>query len=140
MDQVTSAERPLWRRILDFPLVAMLIGMAVIMLGTAIAVDVSLFVLPPVPGLHRETTPGPPIGVHYSLFFPPPVPGLTRETTLDLLAAAILIILYKLLIRRLGEHPRDDLRFTGSLRPLLGGLAGGFVIFALVVAIAAAVG
>ena len=52
----------------------------------------------------------------------------------------ILIILYKLVIRRLGEHPRDDLRLTGSLRPLLSGLAGGFVIFALAVTIAAAIG
>jgi membrane protease YdiL (CAAX protease family) len=110
-----EAEHPLWRRIVDFPLVTMLIGVAVIMLGITIAVLIGQFVLPT-------------------------IPGLTREMTFDLLAAAILIILYKLVIRRLGEHPRDDLRLTGAVRPLLGGLAGGFLIFGLAVAIAAAIG
>src|SRR5207248_1073538 len=112
---IEAEERPLWRRIVDFPLVAMLIGVAVIVLGITIAVLIGQFVLPM-------------------------IPGLTREMTFDLLAAPILIILYKLVIRRLGEHPRDDLRVTGAVRPLLGGLAGGFLIFALVVAIAAAIG
>jgi membrane protease YdiL (CAAX protease family) len=117
MDQVTTAaaERPLWRRIVDFPLVAMLIGVAVIMLGIALAVILNQFVLPT-------------------------APGLTREMQFELLAAPILIILYKLIISRLGEHARDDLRFTGAVRPLLGGLAGGFVLFALAVVIAAAMG
>lgn len=117
MDQVTTtaAERPLWRRIVDFPLVAMLIGVAVIMLGIAIAVIIGQFVLPR-------------------------IPGLTREMTFDLLAAPILILLYKLVIRRLGEHPRDDLRLTGAVRPLLLGLGAGLVIFSIVVAIAAAMG
>jgi membrane protease YdiL (CAAX protease family) len=108
-------EQPLWRRIVDFPLVAMLIGVAVILLGITVAGLVNKFVLPA-------------------------IPGLSFEMKFELLAVPILIVLYKLVIRRLGEQPRDDLRLNGSVRPLLGGLAGGFVIFALVVAIAAAVG
>ena len=115
MSEAGAIERPLWRRIVDFPLVAMLIGAAVIMVGIAIAVIIDRFVLPR-------------------------IPGLTREMSFELIASATLIILYKLVIRRLGEYPRDDLRLTGSLRPLLGGLAGGFVVFALAVAIAAAIG
>lgn len=108
-------EQPLWRRIVDFPLVAMLIGVAVILLEITVAGLVNKFVLPA-------------------------IPGLSFEMKFELLAVPILIVLYKLVIRRLGEQPRDDLRLNGSVRPLLGGLAGGFVIFALVVAIAAAVG
>ena len=115
MSETGAIERPLWRRIVDFPLVAMLIGAAVIMVGIAIAVIIDRFVLPR-------------------------IPGLTREMSFEVIASATLIILYKLVIRRLGEYPRDDLRLTGSLRPLLGGLAGGFVVFALAVAIAAAIG
>src|SRR5438874_1566615 len=97
MDQVTTAraERPLWRRIVDFPLVTMLIGVAVIMLGIAIAVLVGQFVLPQFPL--------------------PAMPSLNREMVFDLLAAPILIILYKLVICRLGEHPRDDLRLSGAV-------------------------
>ena len=94
----------------------MLIGVAVILLGIAVAVIIGQFV--------RSR-----------------IPGLTSRDDLRSLAGPILIILYKLVIRRLGEHPRDDLRLTGAVRPL-GSLAwlGGFVIFALAVAIAAAVG
>ena len=108
-------EQPLWRRIVNFPLIAMLIGVAVIALGVAIAV----------------------VG---SKFATPAIPGFTPRISFELLEIPLLIILYKLVIRRLGEHPRDDLRLTGALRPLLMGLAGGFVLFALAVAIAAAIG
>jgi membrane protease YdiL (CAAX protease family) len=60
--------------------------------------------------------------------------------TFEIVAVPMLIILYKLVIRRLGEHPRDDLRVAGALRPLLFGLAIGLVIFSIVVGIAAALG
>jgi hypothetical protein len=112
---IEAEERPLWRRIVDFPLVAMLIGIATIMGGIAIAVLIGQFVLPP-------------------------IPGFTREMVFDVLAAPLLILLYKLVIRRLGECPRDDLRLPGGLRLLSVGLLSGFVVFALVVAVAAAMG
>jgi membrane protease YdiL (CAAX protease family) len=119
LNQVTTSppakQQPLWRRIVDFPLVAMLIGVAVIMLGVAIAVVIGQFAVPA-------------------------IPGFTPVLKFDLLAAVILIILYKLVIRRLGEHPRDDLRLIDAPRNLLIGLAGGFLLFALVVAVAAAIG
>ena len=92
MSETGAIERPLWRRIVDFPLVAMLIGAAVIMVGIAIAVIIDRFVLPR-------------------------IPGLTREMSFEVIASATLIILYKLVIRRLGEYPRDDLRLTGSFGP-----------------------
>ncbi|MEO8455423.1 MAG: type II CAAX endopeptidase family protein [Sphingomicrobium sp.] len=119
MNQVTAsapAERKrAWRRIVDFPLVAMLIAVAVIMLGIVFAVVIGQFVVPA-------------------------IPGFTQVLKFDLLAAVILIILYKLVVRRLGERPRDDLCWTDAPRLLLIGLVGGFLLFALVVAIAAAIG
>jgi membrane protease YdiL (CAAX protease family) len=119
MDQAeiapTAEKPPLWRRIVNFPLVAMLIGVAVIMLGITIAAILDKSVMPA-------------------------IPGLTSEMTFDILAAAILIVLYKLVIRRLGEHPRDDLRVAGALRPLSIGLGAGLAVFTVVVAIAAAIG
>ena len=56
MDQVTTApaERPLWRRIVDFPLVAMLIGVVVIMLGFMAAGIIVKFLIPTTPGLGFE--------------------------------------------------------------------------------------
>jgi membrane protease YdiL (CAAX protease family) len=119
MDEVTelpaAEQRPLWRRIVDFPLVAMLIGVAVVLLGIVIA------------GLLGQ----------YAI---PKIPGFNHEMTFEIVAVPMLIILYKLVIRRLGEHPRDDLRVAGALRPLLFGLAIGLVIFSIVVGIAAALG
>ena len=56
MDHVTTAaaQRPLWRRIADFPLVAMLIGVAVIMLGIALAVIIDQFILPTASRAHAR--------------------------------------------------------------------------------------
>jgi hypothetical protein len=110
-----AGERPLWRRIVDFPLVAMLIGVAVFVLGVIVAGKTSGLLMPA-------------------------IPGFSAEMKFDIIAAPILIIFYKLVIVRLGEHPRDDLRVAGALRPLLTGLAAGFVIFGTAVAIAAAIG
>ena len=117
MDEVAAlnVELPLWRRVANFPLVAMLIGVALVVLGITVAGLITKFALPA-------------------------IPGFTGEMRFDIVAIPILIILYKLVIRRLGEHPRDDLRLTGATRPLLLGLGAGVVIFSIVVAIAAAIG
>src|SRR5947209_16687914 len=108
-------EKPLWRRIVDFPLVAMLIGIAVIVFGIFVAGAIAGHVLPD-------------------------LPGFTTNMKFDLVCAPLLIILYKLIIRHLGEHKRDDLRLGGSLRPLGAGLGLGLALFAAVVAVAAVVG
>jgi membrane protease YdiL (CAAX protease family) len=70
----------------------------------------------------------------------PSIPGLTKEMTFDLVALPIVVVLYKLVITRLGRHPRDDLPGIGALRPLGAGLAAGLIIFSVVVAVAAVVG
>lgn len=118
MDQlaaIRAEQQPLWQRIIDFPLVAMLIAIALFAIGVTAAVLINQFVIPP-------------------------VPGLTRQATFALVGAPLLIIVYKLLIRRLGAHPRDDLRGARAARLLGSGVAAGFVIFTTVVAIAASIG
>lgn len=112
---IRAQQQPLWHRIIDFPLVAMLIGVALFAIGVTAAVLINEFIIPP-------------------------VSDLTRQATFALVATPLLVLVYKTAIRRLGAHPRDDLRGGRALRLLGIGLAAGFVIFTTVVAIAATIG
>lgn len=108
---VVSDESPLWRRIVNFPLVAMLIATAIWVLA-----GVGYMALEPVlPAGHDN---------------------VSRVIKMFIGMGALLTI-YKLLIARLGEHPRDDLRGQGAVRNLVFGLIAGLVIFSLVVGTAA---
>ena len=117
MDRTTTAsgEKPLWRKIVDFPLVAMLIALALVIACVALATL-----------LMRSVVPA--------------VPGLATSLEFDLITIPLLIIAYKLVIRHLGDHPRDDYRDANALRNLAVGLGAGFAIFSLAVAVAAAMG
>jgi len=107
--------RPLWRRIADFPFVAMLIALFALMVGITIAYIIAS------EAIARNR-------------------GVGIEVMFDLVAIPIVLLIYKLVIVRLGQHPRDDLRAAGALRPLAWGLLGGFLVFSLIVAAAAALG
>jgi len=108
--------KPLWRRIVDFPLVAMIIAVAVLVVGLTIAGALAKVVAPSLS----------------------PTVGYT--TTFYLVALPILILLYILIIARLGEHPRNELRDPRAVQRLAIGLGAGVALFSLVVAIAAALG
>jgi len=110
-----TAMRPLWRRIVDFPLVAMTIGVLLFVLCITVAGIIAKFALPA-------------------------IPGLTFETKFDLVAVPLLIILYIYVIARLGEKPRNDFKDPKALQRLLIGLVGGAAIFSLAVLIAAVLG
>ncbi|HEX5238838.1 MAG TPA: type II CAAX endopeptidase family protein [Sphingomicrobium sp.] len=114
-DSVEVKQRPLWRRVVDFPLVAMVIAVVLFILATTIAAAIDMLALPP-------------------------IRAFTFEMKFDLIAVVLLVITYELVIRRLGEHPRDDYRDRRWLRHLLLGLGAGLAIFSLAVAIAAALG
>jgi hypothetical protein len=114
-DEADQAMRPRWRRIVDFPPLAMLIALLIYFAGVTLAVVITRFIVPPVP-----------------LF--------TRDMRFDVVAAVILVVFYKLTIRHLGSQPRDDLRLAGAGKPLALGLAAGLLLFSLIVAIAAALG
>jgi membrane protease YdiL (CAAX protease family) len=117
MDQlveVASTERPLWRRIIDFPPVVLLIAAMLFICATALGLILGKLV--------------PAIG-H---------PG--TEAARAAISIAVLLATYKLAIARLGERPRDDLRARGALRNFGLGLLAGGLLFSAVVAVAAALG
>jgi hypothetical protein len=105
---------PRWRRLVDFPLAAMLIALLIYFAGVTAAVVVNQLVAP--------------------------VPLFTRDMRFDVVAAVILVVLYKLTIRHLGAEPRDDLRLAAAGKPLALGLATGLLLFSVIVGIAAALG
>lgn len=109
-----SAERPpLWKRIADFPLVTLILAVLIFMATTF----VSLVLSKPISD-----------------------PSGNQQIIFKLIASVLLIIVTKLVLARLGEHPRDDLRLNGAFRNLALGVGVGAGIMGLVVAIAAALG
>jgi membrane protease YdiL (CAAX protease family) len=112
-DGATSARKPLWRRIVDFPLVAMVVSLASVMLGIAGAVSLAK-------SLQLQDQ-------------------LSRNLVLAVASTIAAFVIYKFVICRLGEAPRDELGLAAAPRELSIGLVAGFVLFALVVAVAAAV-
>jgi len=116
MDQATAiAKRPLWRRIVDFPLVAMLIAMALVFLCFTASLLIVRHVLPP-------------------------IPGASTEMKFGVVSIPLLLLAYELVIRRLGEHPRDDYRDPAALRRLGIGLGAGLLVFSAAVGVAALLG
>jgi len=115
MSDVEEVRPPVWRRIVNFPLVAMLIALAIAILCFTVGMLVAKYLLPP-------------------------IPGFTNEMRFDLMSIPLLILAYKLLISRLGEQPKDDYRDPKALRNLGLGLAAGFLLFSLAVGVAAVLG
>src|SRR5690348_8848879 len=115
MDQVTvvAGDKPLWRKIVDFPLVAMVIALAVVIL----CITAATYFIKSVP-----------------------IARLGMNIEFELVTIPLLIVAYELVIRHLGEHPRDDYRDPKALKNLVLGLAAGFMIFSVAVAIAAIFG
>jgi hypothetical protein len=113
VEQVLT-DRPVWRRIVDFPLVALIIGTVIFACVVTIGV------------LFRQ--------------FRPPMSKLEFTAIFAALNVALCFAGYKLVLRHLGEHPRDDLRFRGAAKSLTLGLLAGLVLFSAVVGVAAATG
>ncbi|MEE4154935.1 MAG: CPBP family intramembrane glutamic endopeptidase [Erythrobacter sp.] len=108
--------RPLWRKVWEFPLIAMAAALALVAVALA--------------------------AVPYSLAWADPeaLDPLVRETVPGLLAVALVFLVTKFAISRLGRFPRDDLPLGAAPAHLVAGLGLGFAIFALAVAIAALAG
>lgn len=105
------APKPLWRRIVDFPLVAMLIALAAFALANAAAFFLSKAI--------------------------PPMDGLAALAITGALYLALGFAAYKLVIRHLGERPHDDLPMAGALKGLGVGTLIGFALITAMVGIAA---
>ena len=115
VEQGADAERSRLRRIIDFPLMTLLLAVAIYILAMALSLIVAQKVLPPIPTF---------------------TPGMMAE----IVALPVLIIVYKLVISRLGEYKRDDLRSSGAAKLVSLGLGLGVLIFVVSVAIAAVIG
>lgn len=103
--------KPLWKRITDFPLVALVIALAAFV-GTSALASVIGKALPLMDPLLATTT----------------------KATITLL---LMMATYKLIIRRLGDAPRDDLPLAGAGKGLSIGAGFGFLLFSLIVGVAA---
>ena len=78
-------DKPLWRRILDYPLVAMVLAIVIVVLCFTVAMLVAQFLVPP-------------------------IPGFTIPMKFDLVSIPILLLAYYFVISRMGEHPHNDYR------------------------------
>lgn len=107
-----AEEKSLIRRIVDFPLVALVFAVLLYAFATAIAMAAGAQL--------------------------PPMPPLARTALLGALGIALVFAVYKLAIRHLGEREHDDLPARGAFRDLGLGLLAGAAIFSLVVGLAAA--
>ncbi len=114
MTSEAQAKRPIWRRILDYPLVALVIATAIYLFALWASVTVGKFV----PAIDKTAD----TAVHAAI------------------TIAFLLAAYKLIIVRFGAHPKDDLPAGPALRDGAVGIAIGFSIMALSVAVAAALG
>ena len=110
-----SGERPWWRKILEFPLVAMVIAVVVVIATVGLA------------------------GTLTALAFPAMVPE-TRVLIQNLVGIVGVVLAYKLIIRHLGRIKHDDLPWDGAIKETAAGLGIGFVLFSSIVGIAALVG
>lgn len=108
-------DKPLWRRILDYPLVAMVLAIVIVVLCFTVAMLVAQFLVPP-------------------------IPGFTIPMKFDLVSIPILLLAYYFVISRMGEHPHNDYRDRQWLRRLIVGLAAGLAVFSVAVAVAAVLG
>jgi hypothetical protein len=112
VEQAPVASKPRWKRIVNFPLVTMLIAIVLYIAATA-------------------------LGIGITSLIPPLSSKALTLVVKDGIILALILLTYKLAIARLGDHPRDDLPAAGSVRGLGIGLLLGFVIFSLVVGAAA---
>jgi hypothetical protein len=82
--------KPRWRRIAEFPLVALVLGLLAVMV--TIAVPLALLEMAPIDG----------------------APKLVEESLIAVISALAAVVALKLLVSRLGEGPKDDLPFDAS--------------------------
>jgi membrane protease YdiL (CAAX protease family) len=107
----TTDERPLIRRIVDFPLVAMIIAIALLIAASAAATLLGKLL--------------------------PSMAANAAAAVKGAIAIALMLAVYKLVIVRLGERPRDDLPIAAAPRGLALGVLTGFLLFCALVGIAA---
>jgi len=107
----TADERSPIRRIVDFPLIAMVIAIALFIAASATATWLGTLL--------------------------PPMTANASAAVKGAIAIALMLAVYKLVMVHLGERPRDDLPIAAAPRGLAVGLLTGFLLFCALVGIAA---
>lgn len=105
---------PLWIRILEFPLVALVVATVLFIVASSIAYTI--------------------------LAYSPPLTTEEKALAEAALNIALLFLVYKLVIRHLGDKPHDDLPVENAALLTAQGLGIGFILFSAVVGIAALAG
>jgi len=105
----------LWRRIVGFPLVALIIGVVVFVCIVS-------------------------VGTLMQKSLPATMPKVESTALFTALNVILCFAGCKLVLRYLGDRPRDDLRFRGAAKNLGLGLLIGFILFAAVVGVATLAG
>lgn len=113
MEEIEPAHQRRWKRIVDFPLIAMVIALISVIVPAGL-----------VAGLFERALP------------PSPLASMASQIAMT----AAIVASYKLAVRYLGAREHDDLAGPRAGRELAAGLAFGAVLFALIVAAAALVG
>jgi membrane protease YdiL (CAAX protease family) len=119
MDQVEAVDarpaprehRPRWKRIVDFPLVTLVLAVGLFILANAAAT----FLIKLLPPMEREL-------------------GLVVN---GLITVSFAIAMYKAVIAKLGDRKHDDLPVAEAPRGLAVGIAVGLLLFSAVVGVAA---
>ena len=114
MSDVEPSVPPLWRRVADFPLMALVLALLLYAAATGLGHLVGELV--------------PPLGQ----------PWGTAVHMMVMLA--FILPIYKLAIAHLGEQPHDDLQAAMALPGLAKGIAAGALLFCAVAGLAATVG
>ncbi len=114
---VVPSPKPLWKRVLQFPLVTLVLAVAIMVAAQSLAGAVSYLAGTPVDELARG-----------------------NDLLFALVATVIMVLAYKLIIVRLGEQPRDDLPFDVRARDVGSGFLQGAMVFSAIVGVAALLG
>ncbi len=115
MDAELTQPQPMWKRIWNFPLVAMLVALA-----TTVAILAGMGFVNQMLRASLERDVRGAIGVVVTI--------------------GLLIVVQKLVLRRLGDRKHDDLPLAGAARGLALGTVGAFLLFSLIVGVAALLG
>jgi len=131
MDQLVATDaRPTWRRVVAFPVVSLIIALLALTAATFAAEAIIGLVI----GLREHFNHTPTKQEFLTLM---QGPYLIPSTLLEIIFC---VVAYKLIVRHLGEWPRDDFRLQGAARDGAHGLLAGFLIFSVIVGVAAILG
>ena len=112
-----TVRKPLWKRVLQFPLTALIIAVVIMVIAQALAAGASALAGTPTGDLASPL-----------------------DAVFSVAVTVLMVLAYKLLVVRLGERPRDDLPFDGRARDAATGFGAGVVLFSAIVGVAALIG